>query len=59
MVDPFTLQPFLALTISSNQYAFLDHFKFVENQLIGYNHRQVLIIELDSEAKAFDTSIFA
>ena len=32
---------------------------FSNNQLIGYNHRQVLIIELDNEAKPFDTSIFA
>ena len=58
LCDPFSLQPFIALTIPQTSYSFLDYFSFNENQLIGFNERQLLVIELDHEAKAADDSIF-
>ena len=58
LCDPFSLQPFIALTIPQTSYSFLDYFSFNDNQLIGFNERQLLVIELDHEAKAADDSIF-
>lgn len=36
----------------------MDFFSFNRNQFIGFNDRQLLVIELDHEAKAPDESIF-
>lgn len=58
LCDPFSLQPFIALTIPSTTYSFLDHFEFNQNRLIGFNERQMLVIELDREAKKPTESIF-
>ena len=38
LCDPFTLQPFLAMTIPSTVFSFLDHFMIENNQMIAYNH---------------------
>ncbi len=36
----------------------LDNVEFMCNLLIGYNHRQLAIIELDNEAKDDNESLF-
>lgn len=51
LCDPYTLQPFIALTLPMSQYCFMDHFLLRDNQLLCYNDRQMLMIELDSEVK--------
>ena len=58
LCDPFTLQPFVAFTIPQTSYSYLDFFSFNNTQFIGFNDRQLLVIELDHEAKAADESIF-
>ena len=52
LCDPFTLQPFIALTVSTSTYSFLDHFLFHKNMLIGYNERQLVVVELDHDPEA-------
>lgn len=51
LCDPYSLQPFIALKIPLTQYSFFDHIMFHQNQLIAYNNRQLLLVELDQEAK--------
>jgi hypothetical protein len=58
LCDPFTLQPFIAMTVPHTTYSFLDHFLFDSNRLIAYNDRQLLVVELDHEIKTAEESIF-
>lgn len=47
LVDPFSLQPFYAMTIPHSHFSFLEHMKIHNNRLIGFNDRQLLVVELD------------
>lgn len=58
LCDPFSLQPFIALQIPVTTYSFLDYFMFHRNLLVTYNERQLLVVELDNEAKQPEESIF-
>ena len=51
LCEPFSLQPFMAVTIPNSLYAFLDKFNFDQNRLTGVNQHQLLLIELDQELK--------
>ena len=46
------------MTIPSTTFSLLDHFLLDSNRLIAYNHKQLLIVELDHEAKPQGEGIF-
>ena len=59
LCDAFSLKPFVAMKMPINFFSYMDYTKFNNNQLIGLNNRQLLLIELDHELKRDeDTSIF-
>lgn len=56
--EPYSLQPFLALSLSPQKVFLLEHLDITANVLVGYNHRQLVAIELDNDGKDETNSCF-